>query len=220
MAVDVWQTPPPLQVRGGVYVEPVQLPAAHCVPLAYRRQAPLPLQKPSVPQLAAPLSVHWLSGSWPAGTVEQVPPVPDSAHDMQVPRQVVWQQTPCSQNPLAHSVAAAQAPPSGFLPQLCAVQTLPTVQSLPVAQVARQLVPPHTYGAQDWVAPAAQFPAPSQRPASVAVDPVQVGEAQAKPGAYSRQAPAPLQEPSVPQLEGPASAHWFSGSVPAAAGVH
>lgn len=70
--------------------------------------------------------------------------MPDSAHDMQVPRQALWQQTPCSQKPLAHSVASAQAPPSGFLPQLLAVQTLPAVHSLPVEHEARQLVPPHT----------------------------------------------------------------------------
>jgi hypothetical protein len=30
-----------------------------------------------------------LSGSWPAGTVEQVPLVPANAHDMQVAAQVV-----------------------------------------------------------------------------------------------------------------------------------
>ena len=56
-------------------------------------------------------------------------------------------------------------------------------------------------------------PAPSQRPASICVEPVQLCEPQARPGAYKRQAPAPLQEPSVPQLDAPESAHWFSGSV-------
>jgi len=142
--VEVWQTPAPLQVRGGVYVEPVQLPGAHWVPLAYRRQPPVPSQNPSVPQLVAPWSAHWLSGSWPAGTVEQVPPVPDSAQDMQLPRQAVWQHTPCSQKLLAHSLAAAQAPPRGFFPQLPVVHTLPVVQSAPVEQLARQLDPPHT----------------------------------------------------------------------------
>jgi hypothetical protein len=97
-----------------------------------------------VPQLAAPWSLHWFSGSCPAGTVEQVPPVPESAHDMQLPRQAVWQQTPCSQKALAHSLAAPHALPRGLRPQLLAVQTLPAVQSAPVEQVARQLEPPHT----------------------------------------------------------------------------
>ena len=56
-------------------------------------------------------------------------------------------------------------------------------------------------------------PEPSQRPASVCVDPVQVCVPHASPGAYRRHAPAPLHEPSVPQVFGPESAHWFSGSV-------
>jgi hypothetical protein len=59
---------------------------------------------------------------------------------------------------------------------------------------------------------------PSQRPASVAVEPLQVGALHAFPGAYRRHAPAPLHVPSVPQLDDPASAHWFSGSCPAATG--
>src|SRR6185369_13066517 len=146
-------------------------------------QLPIPSQLPSVPQPAAPVSVHWFSGSCPAGTVEQVPPVPESAHDMHVPRQAVWQQTPCSQKLLAHSAAAPHAAPGGFLPQLPPLHTLPAVQSLEPVQLARQLPVPHMYGEQDCVVPDEQLPAPSQRPASVAVDPVQVGAAQTFPGA-------------------------------------
>lgn len=63
MAVEVWQAPVPLQVRAGVKVEPVQLAATQVAPLAYRRHPPPPSQVPSVPQLAAPWSVHWFSGS-------------------------------------------------------------------------------------------------------------------------------------------------------------
>jgi len=99
---------------------------------------------PSVPQLEVPWSLHWFSGSCPAGTVEQVPPVPVSAHDMQLAVQAVRQQTPCAQNPLLHSVPAPQAAPSGFRPQLDDVQTLPVVQSVDVVQDARQLLPLHT----------------------------------------------------------------------------
>jgi hypothetical protein len=109
------------------------------VPLTYRRQPPLPSQVPSVPQVAAPASVHWFNGSWPAGTVEQVPPVPVRAHDRQVPVQAVLQQTPCAQKPLLHSVPPAHAAPSGLSPQLDAVQTFPLVQSALVVQVASQL---------------------------------------------------------------------------------
>ena len=58
-AVDtVWQVPVPLQVRAGVAVDPVQVAATQVVPATYSRHAPAPLQVPSLPQLAAPASVH------------------------------------------------------------------------------------------------------------------------------------------------------------------
>ena len=50
----VWQVPVPLQVRPGVNVDPVQLAPTQVVPVAYRRQAPAPLQNPSVPHDEAP----------------------------------------------------------------------------------------------------------------------------------------------------------------------
>jgi hypothetical protein len=129
----------PLQVRAGVNVDPVQLAATQVVPLAYRRQAPPPSQAPSVPQVEAPLSAHWPSGSAPAGTSVHVPAVPASAHDRQLPVQAVRQQAPCSQNPLAHSAAVVQAVPLPFLPQLPPLQTLGATQSASVAQLTRQL---------------------------------------------------------------------------------
>jgi hypothetical protein len=55
--------PAPLHVRAGVNVEAEQVGATHCVPVMYSRHAPAPLQVPSLPQLAAPASVHWFSGS-------------------------------------------------------------------------------------------------------------------------------------------------------------
>jgi hypothetical protein len=136
-----WQVPVPLQVRAGVYVAPVQLAGAQAVPLAYRRQAPPPSQRPSVPQLIAPLSAHWPSGSSPAATSVQVPAEPASAHERQAPMHPDRQQTPCSQKPLAHSVVDAQAVPFVFLPQLPPLQTLGATQSALVAQVVRQLPP-------------------------------------------------------------------------------
>src|SRR5262245_37098038 len=72
---------------------------------------------------------------------------------------------------------------------------------------------------QVCIAPGTQLPMPSQRAASVSVEPVQVWLLQALPGAYSRHAPEPLHDPSVPQVMPPASAHWFSGSVPAGIGL-
>jgi len=143
--VDVWQVPVPLQVRAGVNVDPVQLAATQVVPLAYRRQPPPPSQVPSVPQVEAPASVHWPSGSWPAPTRVQVPAVPDRLHDRQLPVQALRQHDPCSQKPLAHSLAAAQIAPLGFFEQVVPLQTLGETQSAVVAQLVRQVPPPpHT----------------------------------------------------------------------------
>jgi hypothetical protein len=145
---------------------------------------PAPSQVPSVPQPGAPVSAHWASGSWPDGTLLQVPALPDSAHDLQSPVQAVPQQTPCWQKPDAQSVAAPQAAPSGCRPQLPAVQTFPVVQSLLVPQAVRQLPEvPHTNGLHVCMLPGAQVPTPSQRPASVAVETAQVGGAHCSPAA-------------------------------------
>jgi hypothetical protein len=136
------------------------------------------LQVPSVPQVVAAATTQRASGSWlPAGTLVQVPASPLTAHDLQVPVHAVAQQTPCSQKPEPQSAAAAQVPPSGFFPQLMAVQTFPVVHSADVAQVPRHPpVPPQRYGAQVCVVPIPHMPVPSQRPESVWVDPVQLGD--------------------------------------------
>jgi hypothetical protein len=94
---------------------------------------------PSVPQVDAPLSAHWPSGSWPAGTNTHVPAVPVIPHDRQAPVQAVRQQVPCSQNPLEHSAVVVQVAPFGFLPQLPPVQTLGATQSVSAVQLTKQL---------------------------------------------------------------------------------
>jgi hypothetical protein len=145
--------PVPLHVRAGEKVEPVHDAATHTVPVAYRRQPPVPSHIPSVPQLAAPLSMHWFSGSCPTATKAQVPALPDSAHERQVPVQLELQQTPCWQRPEAHSTAPAHAVPSGFLLHWPALQMLGAAQSALVVQVVRQVLPvpqlyaPHEIGA-------------------------------------------------------------------------
>jgi hypothetical protein len=68
-----------------------------------------------------------------------MPPVPVSEHDIQVPVHAVWQQTPCAQMLLAQSTPAVHAAPSGSLPQLPPLQTLPAEQSALPVHVARQL---------------------------------------------------------------------------------
>ena len=97
---------------------PAQVGARHCVPDAYRRHAALPSHIPSLPHVVAPWSAHWPSGSEPSGTLVQVPTLLGTAHERQVPVQVVPQQTPCSQKPELHSGPPPQAAPIGFLPQL------------------------------------------------------------------------------------------------------
>jgi len=209
--------PVPLQVRAGVKVVPLQADATHVVPVAYRRHAPLPSQAPSVPQVDAPWSLHWLNGSAPAATDAQVPTVPVRLHDRQMPAQAVAQQTPCSQKPELHSPAAPQVAPIGFLPQLPERQVFGLVQSVLVVQVVRQAPPvPHTNGSHDDGDVVWQVPVPLQVRAGAYVDPTQVAAAQTVPVAYSRQAPLPSQLPSVPQVDAPLSVHWFSGSAPTA----
>jgi hypothetical protein len=115
------------------------------VPIAYDRQAPLPLQVPSVPQLDAPWSAHWFKGSCPAGTAVQTPGLPASAHDRHVPVQVVVQQTPCSHRPELHSGAVVHAVPMGFLPQLPIMQLLGGLQSAFDMHIVRHApLGPHT----------------------------------------------------------------------------
>lgn len=116
-----WQTPRPLHVRPLVWVDrpAAQDADAHGVPAAYSRQAPAPLQKPSVLQLGPPWSEQRdMMSAAPLGRFEQVPRDAVSAHDLQTPWQVVSQQTPCSQFPDRHSFLFAQTAPFGERPQL------------------------------------------------------------------------------------------------------
>ena len=136
--------PAPSQRPASICVDPVQLCEPQARPGAYSRQAPAPLQEPSVPQLDAPESAHWLSGSVLAGIAVQAPRLPVRAQDVQIPVHGPAQQTPWAQNPLLHSVPAPQDAPRGLRPQLEAVQTLPVVHSDDVVHDARQLVPLQT----------------------------------------------------------------------------
>ena len=177
----VWQVPVPLQVRAGVSVVPLQLAAAHCVPAAYCRQAPAPLQEPSVLHAEAPRSAHWFWGSWPFGTFVQAPTVPVSAHDWQVPPQALLQQTPCAQNPEPQSALALQATPIPFFTQLVPMQKKLATQSVSSVHDVLQAPVPHWYGLQDDVVAAGQLPLPSQARAEVSVEPEQLAVPQETP---------------------------------------
>ena len=97
-----------------------------------------------MPQLDAPESAHWFSGSVLAGIAVQTPRLPVSPHDVQIPVQAPAQQTPCWHEPEAHSLAAAHVTPLTFLPQMVPLQTLPFEQSVLAAQAVLQVpVVPH-----------------------------------------------------------------------------
>ena len=170
------QVPAPSQRPASVIVEPTHDCMPQARPGGYSRHAPAPLHEPSVPQLEAPESAHWPSGSVLAGIAVQAPRLPVRAHDVQIPVHGPAQQTPCWHDPDAHSALAAQSAPLTFLPQIVPLQTLPFEQSALVAQAARQVpVVPQVYGSQDSCVPGVHVPVPLQRPAWVAVMPVQVG---------------------------------------------
>jgi hypothetical protein len=131
------QLPMPSQRPASITVEPAQVCPLQALPGEYSRHAPLPLQAPSVAQLVPPLSVHWFSGSEPAGMAVQVPRVAASAHDMQVPVQRLAQHTPCWHKPEAQSPLAVQSTPARRLPHVVPLQTLAPLQLAVVVQAER-----------------------------------------------------------------------------------
>jgi hypothetical protein len=213
--VPATHVPVPLHSEASFCVDPVHEPAAHEVPLAYKRQAPAPLHDPSVPHEEAPRSAHWLSGSWPAGTFEQTPAVPARLHAWHGPGQALSQQRPCSQAPVAHSAALAHAAPPLFFMHVPPMQESFIAQSVATAHVVVQAVGPQMNGVHACTAPGTQTPAPSHFAVARSEAAVHVGGEQVVPDRYLRQAPAPSHVPSSPQVSEPLSAHWPSGSCPA-----
>jgi hypothetical protein len=136
-----------LQVEPPVRLDPVQVAPAQLVPEAYFWQAPLPLQRPFVPQVAAPVLVHWVVGfgGLPPGIEVQVPTMPVRLHAVQIPVQALLQQTLLTQNPEAQEAAVVQAAPCDSLPQLPVVvlQVAGVAQSVLAAQVVLQEAVPH-----------------------------------------------------------------------------
>ena len=134
------------------------------------------------------------------------------------------QQYPCAQKPESHSVAIVHAVPVGFNVQLPALQMLGATQSASAVHVVRHAVPPvlQVYFPHEPVVGAAHAPAPSHRRAGVNVEPLQVAAAHTVLLTYLRQAPAPLQVPSLPQVDAAAIGHCDAtrGAAPAAIGEH
>ena len=153
-----------------------------------------------MPQLAAPWFRHWPLGSAPpAGTGEQVPALPPSAQDRQLPLQLVAQQTPWAQTVLAHSAPVWQTAPFAFNPHEPWLQDWPPAQSWSVVQLDLHAFGPQVNGKQLVAAGTQQVPAPSQVPAALKVAPGtgQDAFAHAVPDGYFWQAPA-WHFPSVP----------------------
>lgn len=209
--------PAPSHVRPSVCVVPTagHDGGAHDVPAGKRSQAPLPSQKPVVPQLAGPAFTHELVGSTPpAGTGVHVPAVTASAHDRHVPAHAVLQHAPCAQKPEPHSVFSAQAAPGALRPHSPPVQTAGASQSPSPAQVALQAAAPQVNGKHDVAAGVTQAPAPSHVAPGVKVvlDVGQLGPAHGVPWAYFWQAPA-AHIPFVPQVEAFPATHVPAGSL-------
>jgi hypothetical protein len=173
-----------LQVRAGVAIDPLHAAGAQVVAPEYWRQAPAPSQVPSLPQVIAPSSPHWPSGSLPAGASMHSPSLPVIAHDLQVPAHAFLQQTPCAQNADAHSLPVVQAAPGGLGPQLPFTHAAPATQSAAVVQLALHLPsPPHRYWPHESPVAAPHVPSPSHSAACVTVDDAQLCALQIVPRA-------------------------------------
>jgi hypothetical protein len=112
------QTDAPLHDPGGVSVLPEQVAEPQAVPTLSTRQAPPPVQVPSVPHSLTLSTAHSLSGSSCSGMATQRP---DSLSVLallqatQVPVHALSQQTPSTQWSERHSPPSLHSTPSTFL---------------------------------------------------------------------------------------------------------
>src|SRR4051794_17517493 len=124
---------------------------------------------------------------------------------------------PCADHPVpfAYSTSPLPARFKGDAKHAPAAQK-PPLQLASVAHVAAQANPPasHWYAPQDVFAPTPQVPKPLQVDAACAVALEQLAARQTVPATCLRQAPAPSQKPSLPQVEGSLAEHSARGSVP------
>lgn len=228
MLVTDRQTPAPSHVRAGVSVEPTQVPATHCVPLAQKRHAPAPLHMPSSPHAVAAVAAHWLAGEGavPLATLLHVPRLPAIAHDLQAVSHAWLQQNPCAQKLEAHSPAAVHAAPVGLRVQMLALQMLGATQSVAaVVQLVRQApaVVSQVYFPHELDVAAPQTPAPLHvRADRATVELEHIDAAHWVPATCLRHAPAPSQDPSLPHVDAAAAGHCeaTSGGAPGAIGEH
>jgi hypothetical protein len=127
-----WQSVSPAQMLRQRLVAGSQVNGAQ-VSVAQSTQLPAVSQRLS-PVTTPPAQVGWPQ-SVPDGRDQQVPTRPGRLHATQVPSQLVLQQTPCAQWPLAHCSGRVQGPGSPTM-QWPFVQVVP-VQSASVVQFVR-----------------------------------------------------------------------------------
>jgi hypothetical protein len=189
----------PEQNDAGVNNEPLQAAAAHIA--VEFLHAPAPSQLFVFPHAAVVLAPQRVSVA-PDAIAPQLP-MPFTLQAWQAGQLALPQQTPSTQLPLMHWLAAVQATPFAFRLQLLAVpepwQVNGATQSLSAAQVDLHAPLPHTYGEQLLDVDAAQEPVPLQCAAGVNVDPLQLAAAQVIVVGACWQPPVPLQAPVLPQ---------------------
>jgi hypothetical protein len=156
-------------------------------------------------------------------TGAQVPsglPVSASRHDEHVPVQPSSQQIPSAQELDVHSTPAAQPSPRFFLGvHVPLAQKYPDTQSASLPQGTLHLPAAQACGAQFIGDAAGHSPLPSQRRSGDKVLPSQDAGTQTASVPQRRQAPAPSQVPSAPQVSWPVAVQSSSGSRPAWTGA-
>jgi hypothetical protein len=107
------QVPWPSQTRTFLTAAPSHVPAPQLAPGTRLRQAPLPSQVPSRPQLVGSEigQVLAVRGAEPAGTNAHTPGELGALQDLQVPVQALLQHRPSTQKPLVQSPPQPQASP-------------------------------------------------------------------------------------------------------------
>jgi hypothetical protein len=118
------------------------VPASHTVPATWLRQAPLPSQVPSRPQVDASDAGQSVGcrGALPAGTTVQIPGDPWTSQARQVSLHEVLQQMPSAQKPLWQSLVQAQASPFGRAAPASAMQLTVIVSSDPSRPASGRLL--------------------------------------------------------------------------------
>jgi len=123
------------------------------------------------------------TSGWPSAVFEQTPSVvaPGMLHALHVPWQALAQQTPCSQKPVAHSLAAPQATPLALSTQapvvLQVAGAIQSVELVATAQIVLQVPAALSQANEPGQVPVVEpwhVPAPSQVRAVVKVEPLQV----------------------------------------------